>query len=61
MKAQEAKLKAQADWVTFIKDGAQTPKAWMFVRVVYTQNLSMMACLFSKDSHMPLRKPNGML
>ena len=37
MKVKEAKLKAQADWVTFIKDGAQTPKAWTFVRVVYTQ------------------------
>ncbi len=35
MKVQEAKPEAQADWVTFIKGGAQTSTKWTFVRVVF--------------------------
>ncbi|EEX76187.1 hypothetical protein SELSPUOL_02352 [Selenomonas sputigena ATCC 35185] len=29
--------RAQTDWVTFIKSGAQTSTKWTFVRVVYTR------------------------
>ena len=38
MKVQEAKPKAQADWLTFIKGGTLLSTKWTFVRVVYYES-----------------------